>query len=329
MYNKPYCASADKVVPMNTRKDLFDEVLAIPREEYDIILRGPVVIDIFVLNPRRIRGSDFLMRWSQGRWSEHILLDALNNSANVFAIPYGPSSVAPSGDIKDFETYFLKLEKAGLGKQKRPDILVFCRCDKERVEKIINALGGVENLPFIPENDLSELLYLAILGIECENSLWIAQRMPHYNKERRPKKAIIPTIIVKEEDVEPLRCWEKDTGLSIHIWHAFFDIAFGIAFDDILKLIDSGEIRPETQVFFAPSGPTTRKKIYKIPYNYGYEVGHVVEEAKMVAKKLVDKNGHVLPYVHFEGGRFVLSETAQNILKGFVEQRRGRHGTPL
>ena len=24
----------------------------------------------FLVNPRRLRGSDFLMRWAQGRWSE-------------------------------------------------------------------------------------------------------------------------------------------------------------------------------------------------------------------------------------------------------------------
>ncbi len=30
----------------------------------------------FVINPRRLRGSDFLMRWSQGRWSEEIVIRA-------------------------------------------------------------------------------------------------------------------------------------------------------------------------------------------------------------------------------------------------------------
>ncbi|MEM3434280.1 MAG: AccI family restriction endonuclease [Candidatus Methanomethyliaceae archaeon] len=320
MLDARHCTSTGVVIPMTILKDLFDETLALSFEECSFLLRGPVIIDAFLLNPRRIRGSDFLMRWSQGRWSEQVLLGALNESADVLAIPYGPSSVAPSGDIKDFEEYFLKLEQAGLGKQKRPDILVFNRHNKDKTEEIIERLGGLEKLPFIPEHQLSQLLDLAILGIECENSLWIAKQMPHYGEKKRPKKAIIPTIIVKEEDLGPLRCWEENTGIRIHIWHAFFDMAFGIALDRVLELINSGTIAPETQVFFAPSGATTKKKIYKIPYDYGYEVGHVVEEAKMVARQLIDKNGHVLPYVHFEGGRFILSKTANDMLRALANR---------
>ena len=31
----------------------------------------------FLINPRRLRGSDFLMRWSQGEWSEERLIQAV------------------------------------------------------------------------------------------------------------------------------------------------------------------------------------------------------------------------------------------------------------
>jgi len=48
--------------------DLFERALSICAEETELVLRGlgEVPWADFFLNPRRLRGSDFLMRWSQG-----------------------------------------------------------------------------------------------------------------------------------------------------------------------------------------------------------------------------------------------------------------------
>jgi len=50
---------------------LFEKILSVCAEDIAIELRGhmPVGWLDFLLNPRRLRGSDFLMRWSQGVWS--------------------------------------------------------------------------------------------------------------------------------------------------------------------------------------------------------------------------------------------------------------------
>ena len=53
----------------------------------------------FLLNPRRLGGSDFLMKWQQGVWSENRLIQAINETENYYAIPYGPSETAQSDDI--------------------------------------------------------------------------------------------------------------------------------------------------------------------------------------------------------------------------------------
>ena len=73
-----------------------------------------------------LRGSDFLMRWSQGVWSEERMIQAVNGTNEFFAMPYGPSSTAPEDDVREFELYFERLEAAGLRDVKRPDLLVFC-----------------------------------------------------------------------------------------------------------------------------------------------------------------------------------------------------------
>jgi hypothetical protein len=54
--------------------DCFNLYLQLPSSELiwelgDIVYLSPDEID-FLINPRRLRGSDFLMRWAQGRWSD-------------------------------------------------------------------------------------------------------------------------------------------------------------------------------------------------------------------------------------------------------------------
>jgi len=49
-------------------------------------------------------------------------------------LPYGPSGTAPDNDVRAFELYFEQLEKAGLGKIKRPDLLIYRTRDKAKVD---------------------------------------------------------------------------------------------------------------------------------------------------------------------------------------------------
>lgn len=95
----------------------FEKILSVSMEDILMTLRvmGNIPWANFLLNPRRLRGSDFLMRWSQGVWSEERLTQAVNNTGRYFALPYGPSGTAPDNDIRAFELYFERLEKAGLG----------------------------------------------------------------------------------------------------------------------------------------------------------------------------------------------------------------------
>jgi hypothetical protein len=304
--------------------DLFERMLSVSAEDIEFELRGQVLLEWagFYLNPRRLRGSDFLMRWSQGVWSEHLLINAVNETKKYIAIPYGPSGTAPH-DIREYEMYFARLDAAGLGQLKRPDLLIFQKSDEEYVKAILQKIGGVEELPFTKEDEtvLKDLLSKAVVAIECENSLWKAKIMPDFNTAFKPQKrlggklgvkatAVLPTIIVKEEDRVPLVNWHQKRSVQIHVWHAFYDQSYGIALDKIEQLIRSGHILPTEQTFQAPGGATTRKKIYKIYYQYGYLVGETREEPTLVAASIVDKNGHILPYVRFEGGRLVLTQDA-------------------
>jgi len=315
---------------------LFEKVLSVCVENIEFELKGYASVEWsnFLLNPRRLRGSDFLMRWSQGVWSEERITQAVNQNGEFFAIPYGPSGTAPDNDVRAFELYFERLDAAGLGKIKRPDLLIFKKVDQETIMEAVKNLGGISELPFIQENDanMQKILSKAIVAIECENSLWQGSLMPDYRTELKPQKrlggklglkknAVLPTIIIKEEDRDPLQAWQDSNDIPIHVWHVFFDMAFGLALDEAQRLIEEGYILPTEQTFQAPGGATTKKLLYKFYYHYGYPLGDALEEPELIAKSITDKNGHILPYVHFEGGEMSMRDEALNILREFANAK--------
>ncbi|HPD15768.1 MAG TPA: AccI family restriction endonuclease [Planctomycetota bacterium] len=323
---------------MSTQWHPFERALMVSRVEAEIELRGIAGVPWadFLLNPRRLRGSDFLMGWSQGVWSEERIVQAVNATGSYFALPYGLSAVAPDRDVREFELYFERLDRAGLRDLKRPDILIFTEARAERVRSVVKEIGGEPELPFTPEDDerMAFLLSEAILAVECENSLWRAKAMPDYGRPLRPvkrlggklglpKAAVVPTIIIKDEDRAPLRLWQVQRKVPLHVWHVFYVAAFGLALDKAEELIRDGLIQAREQVFQAPGGATTRKVIYSFYYHYAYLLGDCEEEPRLAAAHIEDKNGHILPYVRFEGGRLALRPEAMAALEEAAMRKQG------
>lgn len=308
----------------------FETALQVMRDELEFSLDhfGSVPWSHFLLNPRRLRGSDFLMRWSQGVWSEQQLVRAVDATGEFFALPYGPSGVAPTNDVRAYELYFERLEHAGLASIKRPDLLIFRKNDQATAEKIVQELGGAEELPFTREDDskMGKLIALSVIAVECENSLWKAQQMPGYNLPLRPQKrlggkpglaktAVLPTVIVKDEDLARLVNWQNTQGRAIHIWHAFYDMAYGLSLTRAQELLSEGLIVGTEQVFQAPGGASSSKLIYKFYHHYAYPLATATSEPKLVADSITDKNGHILPFVRFEGGGRQLASGALEELR--------------
>lgn len=227
------------------------------------------------------------------------------------------------------------MEHAGLGNVKRPDLLVFRATDRRSVDAAVAAVSGVGELPFTSEDNpaIKRLLANSVVAVECENSLWKSKQMPDYGAVLKPqrrlagkpglkKSAVLPTVIIKQEDREPLNAWQAKQHVPIHVWHVFFDLAFGLSLDEAERLVRDDLIEPTKQVFQAPGGATTEKVIFKYPYLYAYQLAEAVEEPTLVGKYIEDKNGHILPYVHFEGGQLRLAPSALEVLDGLARSRR-------
>jgi len=307
-----------------------DRVVGATLHTFDSFLEYPDLIDVpmyrdgfvepFWLNPRRIRGSDFLMRWAQGYWSELRAVEAINSTGKYFAVPYGASSVAPDSP-QEQEAYFDALDSTNPVKLKRPDLLIYKTDDKERVKSLIRRLESSvkitfktssSTLPFVPESEMSDLFDKAIMAIECENSLWKADLMPNYADRLRPQKRLggklglpksttTPTVIVKNEDFNRIKSWVDSTSIPIHVWQIFYDIGIGISLEKIVKVINDGLIQSTVQKYSEPGGGVTSKPIYKIYHHYCYNVGRMVTEPRLSASTITANNGHVMPYVKFTG----------------------------
>ena len=185
---------------------------------------------------------------------------------------------------------------------------------------------------------MKALIAKSIVAIECENSLWRATKMPDFNKDLSPQRrlggklglrkgSVVPTVIIKEEDRKPLLAWQKDNGVPIHVWHVFFDRAYGLALDEAERLVCTGLTEPITQTFQAPGGPTTTKIIYKHCYRYAYPLGISESDPTLVPDYIEDKNGHILPYVRFTGGSLKITEEALSQLNNLSSAHEKRSTT--
>jgi hypothetical protein len=301
--------------------NLFDLYLQLPTDELVWEFGGadqiaPDEID-FLINPQRLRGSDFLMRWAQGRWSEEIVMRAINQTQQLGVIPYGPSTVAPE-EPRELELFFEKMDEIGR-EGKRPDLLLY---DKRTFDwahgELERRLGGIEKMAEMPSAQVRDVIIKARAAFEIENSLWVTEKMPGFgkpfsryvrgkNKGRLKPAGIIPTIIVKQEDIPRLQQWEADYGIPIYVVHIFYDRGYFVKFDDVVKWLDSGELGMETQHFTNPTGTAaSSKQIVKVPYILCKEFG-TVSGPTLEPKTFVDKNGKVMTYVTFSGGDVHLS----------------------
>lgn len=62
---------------------------------------------------------------------------------------------------------------------------------------------------------------------------------------------------------------------------------------------------------------------YKIYYHYAYLLGESEVEPTLIADSIMDKNGHILPFVRFEGGRLRLSPESVLLLDRLATFRGG------
>lgn len=303
------------------------------------------------LTPPNFRGSDFVMRYEQGRWSEDRILASINASDRYRALPYGRSGVGPKDKAKipEYWAKYIKAESIG----KRPDLLVLRREDYERLHSQLP-----EDPTLATDEELKPFLEVAVCGIEAENSLWVAEKMTDYGKTTLTKLSFIaPTVIVKREDEAPLMAWQNHFGIPICVVQVFYDRAYIVPLQQIvdgIKQIQAAaagegiktlglvsvdvkarkkaadDMQKRLGIFIteqafpdARRATPTVKTIYRTHYTKTVNFGIVLKgnEPAFKADSIVEDNGKVMPYVTFSGGVLDLLPEAEHFMDRLVEIR--------
>lgn len=320
-------------------EDLFDSVFSSPTENIEREFRGhpPLPREDFLPGSRKPCGGDSLTRRRRGVRSTRPIVESVARTGGFVAIPYGPSSVAPGDDPHAHESYSGRVELAGRAGVTRPDLLIAPGAHREEIAAIVSEVGGAAELPFLEEEDsrVSRLLRLSTLAVESRTSRWRAEAMPDYGTPLSPRPhlggrpglptaAVLPTIDLEHEEVDRLVTWQDEHAIPIHLRQVFCDLAFGIGPDEARRVIDTGLIEATQQTFRAPSGAVSDRNTYEIYHHYAYESGRLKKEPRLVAESIEDRNGHLLPFVRFEGGDLELSDGALGLLDSLRREPEDR-----
>lgn len=260
----------------------------------------------------RFRGDNFKGKWSLGSWAEQRIISAINETESLRAVPYGKSGVSSAKNLKEKQDYWnLHKERESFGK--RPDILVF---EKNIYDNLFSTYSAIlNNLPDNMENDIHEIVASALIAVESEASIWQGEKMSHFGRhwsERtgRQKKSIselaswkAPTVIVKDEDLQPLINWQLFYEKPIYIVHLFYDMALMLNFSKLREYISDGTVKGE--MFDYGKAPKT---IYKTFYGLADEFGKFTELAEIIPFVSQTNGGKFEADLYFEGGEIEINQ---------------------
>lgn len=279
-------------------------------------------------------------------------MESINASDSYSALPYGRSQVGPENreEIPAYWEKYIQAESVG----KRPDILILRREDFDRL-----AAHFPEDATLATDEELAPFLEAAVCGIEAENSLWVAEKMPDYGAERITRKDFkAPTVIVKEQDAPELRAWQDHYLIPICVVQVFYDRGYIIRLDEILEAVDEIEaiqkgegtessgiaeldekenkknaarLQKDRGVFITEqsyadsrTGTSSKKIIYRAHYSTAREFGILDPENPPTTKSkvMIESNGKIMAYVHFEGGILHLNAEALELFEELATTRQ-------
>jgi hypothetical protein len=261
----------------------------------------------------RFRGENFKGKWSLGSWAEQKIINAINASENFRAVSYGKSGVSTAKTKEEVRDYWnLHKERESFGK--RPDVLVF---EKSIFDELINDEKKAELLKDLAGNleaDVEEIVNASLLGIESEASIWQGEKMKHFGRNWAEKTGGLkplnevktwtaPTVIVKDEDLQPLIDWQNYYQKPIYIVHLFYDMALMLNFSKLREYIAEGTVKGEIFDYGKAS-----KTIYKTFYGLATEFGKFTELAEIIPFVSQTNGGKFEADLYFEGGEIVISQ---------------------
>jgi AccI restriction endonuclease len=259
----------------------------------------------------RFRGDNFKGKWSLGSWAEQKIISAINDSDSLRAVSYGKSGVSSARNLQERQDYWnLHKERESFGK--RPDVLVFERSIFENLTSKYSST--LNNLPDNLESDIQEIVESSLLAIESEASIWQGEKMKHFGRNWSDKTGNLkplsevkswtaPTVIVKDEDLQPLVDWQNYYQKPIYIVHLFYDMALMLNFSKLREYISDGIVKGEIFDYGKAA-----KTIYKTFYGLADEFGKFTELAEIIPFVSQTNGGKFEADLYFEGGEIEINQ---------------------
>jgi hypothetical protein len=112
-----------------------------------------------------------------------------------------------------------------------------------------------------------------------------------------------PTVIVKDEDLQPLVDWQNYYQKPIYIVHLFYDMALMLNFSKLREYISEGVVKGEIFDYGKAS-----KTIYKTFYGLAGEFGKFTELAEIIPFVSQTNGGKFEADLYFEGGEIKINQ---------------------
>lgn len=252
-----------------------------------------VDLDIPRIKPPRpsLASSEFLINRNMGDWSEGLVKTSIESSTKEYiALKYGRSQNLVAGEpgfSKFYDDYEVELDDFG----KRPDLLVFRKGDYYRKSKDLSKTSN---------DDISELVPRAILGLEVRSSSYLAKKFQP--GKANPLGSL--TFTIKVEDIVIILNWIRNTGVRHRYVQVLFDEVHSIGFYTALKIIAEGTKNKDYTVNRVPKNQF--KTTINVPLSRGIKIGDIVENPKLKAYRRELASGRLLHPVRFSGSTITL-----------------------
>jgi hypothetical protein len=244
-----------------------------------------------VLNVGGQRGGDFLLNQLRGQWAEDVAMSVPIPGYHL--VRFGPSSAAMPGE-QDHDAIVRAFRQIVLTEGKRPDLLAFATDTWDVMTEAEQA--AVTEWPSRPlRAGEPELVSAAACGIEVKNSTW-AYKVRRDSGNTKPL-----SITVKDEEIESILGWERETGLPMIFFQVLFDELYCMSFARMAAAIDAKAVYGGDYVNEpGAAGKDVHWFLLTELTRQRHQLADVVFPSGSEAVVRVMGDGNVIPYIRFQ-----------------------------
>jgi AccI restriction endonuclease len=248
--------------------------------------------------------SEFLANRAMGDWAEDALSAAIDAQLpGVKAVHYGDTDRIAAGDEGFAEFYRDRVEGVRVH-GKRPDLLV-----------VPANIDIPRDVSAIPTPELAQLVRAANYAIEVRSSKFEANRYMEVKRQRSRAGSVSPneslSFTVKVEDLIIVYRWMQNYDCTQLYAQVFFDSVYAINFEEIFRIIASGQ-----GFAIAEPAKSQQKATIMIPIGSGLQIGTFHKMPDFSVERRVTELGRHDAFVKPVGGNLELLPDALQVILG-------------